>query len=74
MSHRIELVTAGPRVWLKVDGVDITGLVLADRAWLRFEDGVPILRVEMSAADVTAIFDAAKLEAVVVEDDQWLEP
>ena len=61
--ERIEIVTEGGRTWIKVDGTDIAGHVLQDRCWVRFEDGVPIVRVEM-VGDLTAILDMAKVEVI----------
>ena len=67
LRERIELVTEGGRVWVKVNGVDIAGHVLEDRLWIRFEEGVPIMRVEM-VGDLTAILGSAKFEVVKAEE------
>ena len=65
--ERIEIVAEGYRTWIKVDGTDIAGHVLQDRCWVRFEDGVPIVRVEM-VGDLTATLGNAKFEVVKAEE------
>ena len=66
--ERIEIVAECGRTWIKVDGTDIAGHVLQDRCWVRFEDGIPIVRVEM-VGDLTAILGSAKFEVVKAEED-----
>ena len=66
--ERIEIAAEGGRTWIKVDGTDIAGHVLQDRCWVRFEDGVPIVRVEM-VGDLTAILGGAKFEVVKAEEE-----
>ena len=66
--ERIEIVAEGGRAWIKVDGTDIAGHVLQDRCWVRFEDGVPIVRVEM-VGDLTAVLGSAKFEVVKAEEE-----
>ena len=67
--ERIEIVTEGGRACIKVNGADIAGHVLRDRCWVRFEDGVPIVTVEM-AGDLTAILGSAKFEVVKAEEEE----
>ena len=68
INDHVFVIEASKATWIKVDGTDIAGHVLQDRCWVRFEDGVPIVRVEM-VGDLTAILGSAKFEVVKAEED-----